>query len=99
MKSTTSYQGPGDRDGPHWEDVLQGGTSPLWMPDIREIISENTSSLQWVLLTGHKEWLGWYFLIELRKEWLRYRQKQMMKIKTCVSGNKNILPYAHFVYF
>ncbi|XP_063962120.1 uncharacterized protein LOC129270315 [Lytechinus pictus] len=47
MKSTTSHQGPGEMDltGKMFRNHLQGGTSPLWMPDIREIISENTSSL------------------------------------------------------
>ncbi|KAH3734784.1 hypothetical protein DPMN_041231 [Dreissena polymorpha] len=58
MKSTTSYLGPGDNDltGKIFHN-LRGGTSPLWMPDISEIISETTLSFQWVLLTGSKEWL------------------------------------------
>jgi len=54
------------RHGPHWEDVPQPparGTSPLWMPDISEIISETTLSLQWVLLTISEEWLVLYFLL------------------------------------
>ncbi|KAH3789601.1 hypothetical protein DPMN_167786 [Dreissena polymorpha] len=46
-----------------------GGTSRLWMPDIREIVSETTLSLQWqwVLLTGSKEWLMLYFLLQLKR--------------------------------
>ncbi|KAH3713374.1 hypothetical protein DPMN_073166 [Dreissena polymorpha] len=46
-----------DLTGKMFHSHLRGGTSPLWMPDISEIISETTLSLQWVLLTCSKEWL------------------------------------------
>ncbi|KAH3698041.1 hypothetical protein DPMN_085556 [Dreissena polymorpha] len=46
---------------------MRGGTSPLWIPDIREILSETTLSLQWVLLAGSKETLVLYFLLQLNR--------------------------------
>ena len=69
MKSTISYLGPGDIDltGKMFHSHLRGGTSPLWMSDISKIISVTTLSLQWVLLTGSKEWLVLYFLLQLKR--------------------------------
>ncbi|KAH3822379.1 hypothetical protein DPMN_124157 [Dreissena polymorpha] len=56
-----------DLSGKMFHSHLRGGTSPLWMPDISEIISETTLSLQWVLLTGSKEWLVLYFPLQLKR--------------------------------
>ena len=49
------------------------------MPDIKENISETTLPLQWVLLTGSKEWLVLYFLLQLKRG---MGPRLMMKMKT-----------------
>jgi hypothetical protein len=81
MKGTNSYKGPGDMDltGKMFHSRLQGGTSPLCMPGIKENISATTLFLQSVLLTGSKEWLVLYFLLQLKRG---MGTMQMMKMKT-----------------
>ena len=81
MKGKTSYKGSGDMDltGKMCHSHLQGETLPLWMPDIKENISETILSLQWVLLTGSKEWLVLYILLQLMRG---MGPRLMMKMKT-----------------
>ncbi|XP_071500329.1 putative nuclease HARBI1 [Diadema antillarum] len=78
------------RDGPHWEDVPQpparGNLATVDARHQRDHLREYFVSPAVGAVDWQQRMARVYFLIELRKEWLRYRQKQMMKIKTCVSG-------------